>query len=470
MAASGVNAFFSTLQTPLLQAASALPRPFERAQYSSVLHAYRDHTCRRGMVTVGTLRRKRTTEKPLRPLEGIRVIGLEQYMSGPYCTMLLADAGAEVIKIERPGSGDPRRAIPPFAYRDGHKKAFGYMAYNRNKKSLALNVQSDEGRAILCKLAAVSDVVVENLRPGAMGKIGLDYEGLRAHNARIIYAMISGFGRLPGYQSGYTNRPAFDIVAEAMSGVMDLIGFEDKPPTFTLYGLADVYSGMIAAYGVLQALFMRERTGDGQLVDVSLTDNMLALNERMVALYSVTGKAPQRGRLDHLWPRGAFKCSDGYVALNVPDDTVWARLATAVGRPDLVDDPRSADGTSRAANAEFLQPVIEEWMADKTRQEVVETLNAAGMPTGPVYTAKDVFADPHFRTRGMLVDIDDPEVGPYTFARSTPHLSCAPEIVKHPAPALGQHTREILETLLGYEPEEVERLAANQVVGVSYGP
>ena len=416
---------------------------------------------------MGTLRRKRLAEQPLRPLTGVRVIGLEQYMSGPYCTMLLADAGAEVIKIERPGSGDPRRAIPPFAERDARKKAFGYMAYNRNKKSLALNVQSDEGREILCRLARVSDVVVENLRPGAMGKIGLDYEGLKAHNARIIYAMISGFGRLPGYQSAYTNRPAFDIVAEAMSGVMDLIGFEDRPPTFTLYGLADVYSGMIAAYGIMQALFLRERTGEGQLVDVSLTDNMLALNERMVALYSVTGKAPQRGRLEHLWPRGAFKCLDGYVALNVPDDTVWARLATAVGRPDLIDDPRSADGTSRAANAEFLQPIIEGWMANKTRQEVVDTLNTAGMPTGPVYTAKDVFADPHFRTRGMLVDIDDPEVGTYTFARSTPHLSSAPEIERQPAPALGQHTREILETLLGYSGEDVDRLAATQVVGVT---
>ncbi|MBE0594008.1 MAG: CoA transferase [Gemmatimonadales bacterium] len=403
---------------------------------------------------------------PKRSLEGIRVIGLEQYMSGPYCTMLLADAGAEVIKIERPGKGDPRRSIPPFAERDGKKKAAGYMAYNRNKKSLALNVQSAEGQEILRRLAAVSDVVVENLRPGAMEKIGLHYEGLRTLNPRIIYAMISGFGRMPGYRSDYATRPAFDIVAEAMSGVMDLIGFEDRPPTFTLYGLADVYSGMIAAYGILQALFVRERTGEGQLVDIALLDNMLALNERMVALYSVTGQEPQRGRLEHLWPRGAFRCRDGYVALNVPDDLVWARLATAVGRPDLVDDPRSADGTSRAANADLLQPIIETWMANKTRQEVVDTLNAAGMPTGPVYTARDVFADPHFRTRGMLVDIEDPQVGAYTFARSTPHLSSAPEIPREPAPSLGAHTREILEGLLGYSPEAVHDLAAQEVIGV----
>jgi CoA:oxalate CoA-transferase len=405
-------------------------------------------------------------EQLIRPLTGVRVIGLEQYMAGPYCTMLLADAGAEVIKIERPGKGDPRRGIPPFAQKDDRKKAGGFMGYNRNKKSLALNVQAEAGREVLWRLAEVSDVVVENLRPGAMDKIGVGYEGMKELNPRIIYAMISGFGRLPGYESDYAQRPAFDIVAEAMSGVMDLIGFADRPPTFTLYGLADVYSGMVGAFGIMQALFMRERTGEGQLVDISLLDNMLALNERMVALYSVSGRAPERGKLEHLWPRGAFKCSDGYVALNVPDDGIWARLATTLGRPDLIDDPRSADGGSRAANADFLQPILEEWMADKTRTDVVDAFNAAGMPTGPVYTAQDVFADDHFRVRGMLAEVDDPEVGPYTFARSVPHLSTAPEIPLRAAPALGAHTREVLEGLLGYSPSEVDALEGAGVVGV----
>ncbi len=407
------------------------------------------------------------TDNLQRPLSGIRVIGLEQYMSGPYCTMLLADAGAEIIKIERPGRGDPRRAIPPFVEKGGVKKAGGFLGYNRNKKSLALNLRSEAGQEILRKLVAVSDVVVENLRPGATTKMGLDYDNLKTINPGLIYAMISGFGRLPGYQSEYSNRPAFDIVAEAMSGVMDLVGFADRPPTYTLYGLADVYSGMIGAYGIVQALFMRERTGQGQLVDVSMLDNMLALNERMVTLYTVTGKEPKRGRLEHLWPRGAFKCRDGYVALNVPDDTIWQRLAKAIGRPDLVDDPRSADGTSRAANADFLRPIIENWMADKTRAEVVDTLNAAGAPTGPIYTAKDVFADDHFRKRKMLVEIDDPDVGPYTFARSVPHLSAAPEIPAQTAPDLGQHTRPILQELLGYSSDEIDRLVEEGVVGTN---
>ncbi len=410
------------------------------------------------------------SREPDRPLDGVRVIGLEQYMAGPYCTMLLADAGAEVIKIERPGTGDPRRGIPPFAEKGGTKKAGGFMGYNRNKKSLALNVREEAGKEVLNRLVGVSDVVVENLRPGAMEKVGIGYAGMKAVNPRIIYAMISGFGRMPGLESEYAKRPAFDIVAEAMSGVMDLIGFEDRPPTFTLYGLADVYSGMVGAFGIMQALFMRERTGKGQLVDVSLLDNMLALNERMVALYSVGGTAPKRGKLEHLWPRGAFKCSDGYVALNVPDDGIWARLATTIGRPDLVADPRSAKGPARASNAELLQPILEGWMADKTRKEVVDSFNAAGMPTGPVYTADDVFADDHFRVRGMLAEVDDPEVGPFTFARSVPHLSDAPEIPLEAAPSLGAHTREVLEDLLGYGGGDVDRLAAEGIVGLPAEP
>ena len=311
----------------------------------------------------------------LSPLQGIRVLGLEQYMSAPYCTMLLADAGAEVIKIERPGSGDPRRSIPPFARGEGGaQKAGGFMAYNRNKKSLALNLRSPEGRDVFRELAAQSDVVVENLRPGASAKLGFDYEDIKELNPRLVYAAISGFGRMPGFSGPYSDRPAFDIVAEAMSGMMNLVGFEDKPPAWTIYGLADVYSGMCTAYGIMLALFMREKTGAGQFVDSAMLDNMLALNERMVALYSVTGHSPQRGRLRHLFPRGAFRCSDGYLALNVPDDTVWKRLCTAMGRDDLIADARSASGTARAEHANELQPIIEIWLQDKTRAQAGDLL------------------------------------------------------------------------------------------------
>ncbi len=402
------------------------------------------------------------------PLTGIRVIGLEQYMSAPYCTMLLADAGAEVIKIERPGRGDPRRSIPPYATDErGRRVAGGFIGYNRNKKSLALNLGEDAGRQVLKDLVKVSDVVVENLRPGATDKMGLGYEQLKAVNPRLVYAAISGFGRLEGYAGPYAHRPAFDIVAEAMSGIMNLVGFADKPPSWTIYGMADVCSGLVTAYGVMLALFMRERTGEGQFVDSAMLDNMLALNERMVTLFSFTGESPERGRLKHLYPRGAFRCKDGYLALNVPDDIQWRRLCEAIGCEDLKDDPRSVDGTARAANADFIRPLIEAWLADKTRAEAVAILEAHGVPSGPVYTAEDVFNDPHIAAREMLVTVDDSVAGPRKYARSPLHLSSTPEIPTTPAPQLGEHTHSILRDLLGYDQSKIERLVAEGVVTTS---
>lgn len=403
-----------------------------------------------------------------RPLTGIRVIGLEQYMSAPYCTMLLADAGAEVIKIERPGQGDPRRSIPPYATnQEGQRVAGGFIGYNRNKKSLALNLRSEVGRQILKDLAKCSDVVVENLRPGAVDKMGLGYQELRKVNPRLIYAAISGFGRLEGYTGPYAQRPAFDIVAEAMSGIMNLVGFADKPPSWTIYGLADVYSGLVTAYGVMLALFMRERTGQGQFVDSAMLDNMLALNERMVTLYSYTGESPERGKLKHLYPRDAFRCKDGYLALNVPDDIQWGRLCEAMGRKDLSDDPRTSDGTARAANADFIRPLIENWLVDKTRAQAVALLEEHGVPSGPVYTAQDIFSDPHIAARQMLVTVDDPVAGPRQYARSPIHLSTVPEIPTASAPQLGEHTRPILRDLIGYDDAKIDRLVSEGVVAVN---
>jgi CoA:oxalate CoA-transferase len=400
-----------------------------------------------------------------RPLSGVRVIGLEQYMSAPYCTLLLADAGAEVIKIEMPGRGDPRRSIPPYATDDeGRRVAGGFIGYNRNKKSLALNLRHDSGRQILKDLVKESDVVVENLRPGAMDKMGLGYEQLKAINPRLVYAAISGFGRLEGHTGPYSNRPAFDIVAEAMSGIMNLVGFADKPPSWTIYGLADVYSGQVTAYGVMLALFMRERTGEGQFVDSAMLDNMLALNERMATIYSFTGQSPQRGQLRHIAPRGAFRCQDGYLALNVPDDIQWGRLCQAMGREDLQTDPRAADGTARADNAEFIRPIIEAWLADKTRAQAVEILEQHGVPSGPVYTAGDVFNDPHLAARNMLVTVDDPVAGPRQYARSPLHLSAAPDILTDPAPQLGEHTHSILRHLLGYSEAQIDQLRQQGVI------
>lgn len=386
-------------------------------------------------------------------------------MSAPYCTMLLADAGAEVLKIERPGQGDARRSIPPFADgEDGTRVAGGFMAYNRNKKSITLDFRSEDGKQVFEDLVAVSDVVVENLRPGAMNRMDLGFGTLRKINPRLVYAAISGFGRLEGYEGPYGNRPAFDIVAEAMSGVMHQVGFEDKPPSWTIYGLADIYSGLCTAFGIMQALFMRERTGEGQFVDSSMLDNMIALNERMVMLYSMTGHEPHRGRLQHLYPRGAFECSDGYLALNVPDDLIWKRLCEVIGREDLIEDPRCVDGTQRAAHAEFVDSVIEAWLEDKTRAEAGDVLNSHGVPVGPVYMASDVFDDPQVAARKTLLTIDDPDVGSYRFARTPVMLSESPEIGTDPAPHLGEHTSSVMTDILGYSSEQVRRLRETGVI------
>ncbi len=399
-----------------------------------------------------------------RPLSGIRVVGTDQYMAGPYCTMLLGDAGAEVIKIERPGSGDPRRAMPPFAERDGKKKEAGFMGYNRNKKSVALDIRSAACKEVFRRLMGTSDVLVNNLRPGALTRMGFGYADLKSINPRLIYAVISGFGRMQGYQGPYGDRPAFDIVAEAMSGIMHLVGYEDKPPSWTIYGMADIYSGMVTAYGVMQALFMRERTGEGQMVDSAMYDNMLSLNESMLALYSVAGQSPHRGRPRNAYPRGAYRTKDGYIALNVPDERIWQRLAEAMGHPELADDARTCSGPARAANRGFLDPIIDAWMENLTRAEAVDKLNAVGVPTGPVYTAEDVFECPQVEARGMLMAVDDPEVGEYRFARTPPHLSAATELPANPAPRLGEHTRSVLEGMLDYTADEVDTLAADGVV------
>jgi formyl-CoA transferase len=393
------------------------------------------------------------------------VLGVEQYIAGPYCTMLLADAGAQVIKVERPGSGDPRRSIGPYvASLDGKRRVSGgFLQYNRNKKSLCLNLQDPKGKEILLRLAEKADVLVENFKPGTMSRLGLGYERLSQANPRLVYAAVSGFGQLEEFEGPYSKWPAFDIVSEAMGGVMHMIGFADRPPITTMYGLADTYSGMVTALGIMFALHDRARTGLGQFVDTSMYDAMLALNERSLATYSLTGEAPMRGRETIAGPRGAFMADDGYVALNIPTDDLWRRLTMVIGREDLVDDARTSTGPARAQNDAFLRETLEGWMKGKTKAQVVDVLMEAGVPTGPVHTAKDIFECPHVAARKMLVELDDPDLGPRKFARTPARLSAAEEVPGRPVPRLGEHTAEILESL-GYTAEETAALRESGVV------
>ena len=224
-------------------------------------------------------------------------------------------------------------------------------------------------------------------------------------------------------------------------------------------GSYNVYTGLCTSFAIMQALFMRERTGEGQFVDSAMLDNMISLNERMVMLYSITGEEPHRGRLKHLYPRGAFKCRDGYLALNVPDDLIWARLCRVIEREDLIEDERSRNGTARASNADFLDSIIESWLKARTREEAEKTMNSSGIPVGSVYTAKDIFASAQVKARKMLLEIEDPDIGKNTFSRGPVVLSSSPEPPRSPAPELGQNSREILKKILEKTDEEISQLA-----------
>ncbi len=242
----------------------------------------------------------------MQPLNGVRVLGLEQYVAGPCCTMILADAGAEVIKIEPPGSGDPRRALPPFASNErGEKSSGGFMRFNRNKKSLTLDLKQEKGKEIFRALVGKSDVIVENLRPGTMERLGLPYETIREWNPALIYASISGFGKWGPLRGPYWDRPGFDIVFQAMGGLMHNVGEKDGPPSYLGFTLVDLYTPMVTAYGILLALRMRDQTRVGQYLDMAMYDCTAALNEGSVAIHSYTGEVPGRDRPPHPWPRCA---------------------------------------------------------------------------------------------------------------------------------------------------------------------
>jgi crotonobetainyl-CoA:carnitine CoA-transferase CaiB-like acyl-CoA transferase len=401
-----------------------------------------------------------------KPLQGIRVLGVEQQVAAPYCTMMLAQQGAEVIKIERPGSGDTSREMAPMLRNDQGEKSSGYfMRFNLNKRSLTLDITVPQGQEIFKQLVAASDVIVENLRPGLMKANGLDYPVLQEINPRLIYAAISGFGTLPQYAGPYTDRPAYDIVSQAMGGLMHTCGFEDRPPAWLGIALGDIYSGVMAAYGVTLALIDRGRTGEGQYIDVSMYDNMASLAERYVTSYSLTNTVGTRGRERYIAPWGPFAVKDGYIALIIATERDWGKFCDAIGRPDLVADPRCTSGPERAKNMdEFLRPILESWLGDKTKEEACAVFLRRGLPAGPVQDSREVFDCPHLNRRDLFVDTTDPVAGPVRLVGSPLKLSGSLQQMNAPAPRLGEHTEEILGELLTLGSADITRLSGEGVV------
>ena len=401
-----------------------------------------------------------------KPLAGLRVIGMEQQVAGPYCTMMLADQGADVIKIERPGSGDSAREGAPIVHNDAGERVSGYfLRFNRNKRSLTLNTQTEDGRAIFKKLAAQADVVVENFRPGLMKRLGLDYNTLREENPRLIYAGISGFGTLDELQGPYSERPAYDIVAQAMGGLMNTCGAADGPPNWLGVALGDIVSGIMAAHGILLALLARATTGQGQYIDISMYDTMVALAERSVTAYSLTQKVLSRGREPFMAPWGPFEVRDGAVALIVPTESDWAKFCRAIGREDLLDNQELRSGPGRAAHMhDILGPIVDTWMRQRTKAEVVETLLNAGLPVGPVQDAAEVYDCPHIAARRLLIDVPDAVLGTARLVGSPIKLGDSLDARREPAPRLGEHTDAILREFLGYDSSTMEHLRAAQVI------
>lgn len=350
-------------------------------------------------------------------LKGLRVLDLSRMLSGPYCTMHLADHGAEVIKIEG-GSGDTSRGNGPFRDDDPNHDWAGYfVSLNRGKKSVRLDLKSEDGKASFRKLAVTADVIVENFRPGVMDRLGLSYETLSADNPKLVYAAIRGFGDPRTGASPYSNWPSYDVVAQAMGGLMAMTGPDDTTPTKTGPGVGDIFAGMMMAFGIMAALREAEATGKGQFVDVAMYDAMISLCERMVYLHDMTGAVPGPEGNGHpfLAPFGLFPATDGHIALGIVDDAFWQRLAALMGQLDLGDDPRFATRAARSAHAVELNALVAHWTGAHSKAELT-TLLGGEVPFGPMNTIADIARDPHVAARGMLATVAAAGQDPWTIA------------------------------------------------------
>jgi len=407
------------------------------------------------------------SKKP-KPLEDVRVLDLTIMLAGPFCTMLLADYGAEVIKIEMPGGGDPTRAIGPFVEKDKDRILGGYFfSINRNKKSLTLNLKTEKGKEIFKELVKKSDVLVENFRPGVLERLGLGYyDVLRKINPRLVYATITGFGHPNILKSPYWDRPSFDLIAQAMGGVMSITGPKGGPPLKTGPGIGDTWASLLTAFAIMAALHYARRTGIGQHVDCSMYDAMLNCIERAIVIYSISGEVsvPMGNAHPLLAPYDAYKAKDGYVVIAAHWPKMWENLCKVIGREDLVNDPRFLTTNERAKNYDQLKPIIEEWTSQRTRKEIIDILLKNDIPAGPINTVKDIFECPHVKAREMLVEVQHPLNDKVKIVNAPVKMSETPGGVERPAPLPGEHNEEILCGLLGYSKSDVEKLKQEGVI------
>lgn len=399
-------------------------------------------------------------------LDGIRVLDLTRVLAGPYCGMMLADMGAEVIKIELPGKGDDSRANAPQIVNEekGLKESAYYINLNRNKLGITLNLKSEKGKEIFRQLVRQSDIVLENYRPGVMEKLGLGYEQLREINPKIIYGAVSGFG----HTGPYSKRAGYDIVGQAMSGLMSTTGWPGGAPTRTGTAIADVVGGLNCTIGVLAAYINMLKTGVGEKVDIALVDGMVSALEIINMIYLVQGRIPERigNRYEAVYPYDTFRAAghDNYVVIAAGNDKLFHILTQAMEKPELADDPRFVTNILRVENHEQLKPIVEEWTSKLDIDEIVDKLLALGCPAAPINTIDRVVSDPHIAVaRQMFVDCDHP-VGKLKLTGNQVKLTNHPITEFRPAPLLGQDCEKVLGEKLGMSAEEVEQLRQEGVI------
>jgi crotonobetainyl-CoA:carnitine CoA-transferase CaiB-like acyl-CoA transferase len=398
-------------------------------------------------------------------LDGVKIVDLTQMLAGPFCTMLLADQGAEVIKVE-PLDGDHTRIIGPYHVDDKLRAFGGYFAsVNRNKKSIAIDLKKPAGRDLVLKLCEEADAVVENYRGGVMDRLGLSYETLQARNPKLVYATIRGFGDPRTGKSPYADFPAYDVISQAMGGIMAITGPDKDTPLKVGPGVGDIIPAITCAFGIVSAILRAHKTGRGQFVDVGMVDAILSMCERIVHQHSFTGGVPVPEGNHHplLCPFGMFPAKDGFVTIAAHADTHFPVLCRLIGKPEMATDPRFATVQDRRASQDTIVAAVSAFTRQRTKQELLKHLGGQ-VPFSPVYNVRDIVADPHFKARDMLPWIDHPGLDKAVqIAGVAVKMTETPGKVRHRAPLLGEHTDEYLKSI-GCSGADIARLRADQIV------
>jgi len=386
-----------------------------------------------------------------KPLEGVKILDMSRVLAGPYCTMMLSNLGAEIIKVETPKTGDDSRAYTPLI----HGESIYFLSINRGKKSVVINMKSPEGRGIFESIVKQVDVLVENFRPGTMEKLGYGYETLKVMNPRLIYTAISGFG----HTGPYAGRPAYDMIVQGMGGIMSITGEPGGNPVRVGTSIGDVVAGMFGAYGTLAALYARNDTGRGQSVDIAMLDCQVAILENAIAKTSVLGIAPGPLGLKHpsITPFEAYRTQNNWVIVAAGNDKLFAQFCQVTDNEQLITDPRFRTNSDRNRNMDELSAFFQQKIKQKTTEEWLKIFYKQQIPAGPINTIDKLFEDPQIAERHMILEVDQPHIGKIKISGNPVKLSDVPaedENIKEHAPALGEHTIEILMQYAGYDEEE----------------